>query len=99
MLAMTLLITFLSGANFFALLFFWPTQAYNVYGKFVKLLLRREPYLILHDRERSARRRASWIANWFLYHWWCRYIPVPDRSDKGSDSSHHGLLYCVDDGW
>lgn len=29
---LTLLITFLSGANFFALLFFWPTEAYNVYG-------------------------------------------------------------------
>ena len=31
-LALTLVITFFSGANFFALLFFWPTQAYNVYG-------------------------------------------------------------------
>lgn len=29
---LTLIITFLSGANFFALLFFWPTEAYNVYG-------------------------------------------------------------------
>ena len=31
-LGLTLVITFLSGANFFALLFFWPTQAYNIYG-------------------------------------------------------------------
>lgn len=31
-LGLTLIITFLSGANFFALLFFWPTEAYNVYG-------------------------------------------------------------------
>lgn len=28
-----LIITFLSGANFFAMLLFWPTQVYNVYGK------------------------------------------------------------------
>lgn len=28
----TLIITFLSGANFFVLLLFWPTQIYNVYG-------------------------------------------------------------------
>ncbi|KAK5175099.1 uncharacterized protein LTR77_000236 [Saxophila tyrrhenica] len=27
-----LLITFFSGANFFVLLLFWPTQVYNVYG-------------------------------------------------------------------
>ena len=29
---LTLLITFISGANFFAVLLFWPSQAYNVYG-------------------------------------------------------------------
>lgn len=28
-----LLITFLSGGNYFVLLLFWPTQIYNVYGK------------------------------------------------------------------
>lgn len=28
----TLIVTFLSGANFFVLLLFWPTQIYNVYG-------------------------------------------------------------------
>lgn len=28
----TLLITFLSGANFFNMLLFWPTEIYNVYG-------------------------------------------------------------------
>ena len=28
-----LLITFFSGGNFFAMLLFWPTQVYNVYGK------------------------------------------------------------------
>jgi hypothetical protein len=27
-----LLITFLSGGNYFAMLLFWPTQVYNVYG-------------------------------------------------------------------
>ena len=27
-----LLITWLSGGNFFILLLFWPTQIYNVYG-------------------------------------------------------------------
>jgi predicted MFS family arabinose efflux permease len=32
-LALTLVITFISGANFFAVLMFWPTQAYNMYGK------------------------------------------------------------------
>jgi hypothetical protein len=31
-LALTLVITFISGANFFSVLLFWPTQAYNVYG-------------------------------------------------------------------
>jgi len=31
-LIMTLIITFISGANFFSVLLFWPTQAYNVYG-------------------------------------------------------------------
>lgn len=31
-LALTLLITFISGANFFSVLMFWPTQAFNVYG-------------------------------------------------------------------
>ena len=31
-LALTLAITFISGANFFAVLMFWPTQAYNMYG-------------------------------------------------------------------
>jgi Fungal trichothecene efflux pump (TRI12) len=29
---LTLIITFISGANFFSILMFWPTQAYNVYG-------------------------------------------------------------------
>ena len=29
---LTLVITFVSGANFFSVLLFWPTQAYNVYG-------------------------------------------------------------------
>ncbi|KAG2164647.1 MFS general substrate transporter [Aureobasidium pullulans] len=31
-LSLTLVITFISGANFFSLLMFWPTQAFNVYG-------------------------------------------------------------------
>jgi hypothetical protein len=31
-LGLTLLITFISGANFFAILIFWPSQSYNVYG-------------------------------------------------------------------
>jgi hypothetical protein len=31
-LGLTLLITFISGANFFAALMFWPSQAFNVYG-------------------------------------------------------------------
>ncbi|MCJ1447111.1 MAG: hypothetical protein MMC23_007620 [Stictis urceolatum] len=31
-LLLTLVITFISGANFFSVLLFWPTQAYNVYG-------------------------------------------------------------------
>jgi hypothetical protein len=29
---LTLIITFISGANFFSVLLFWPTQAFNVYG-------------------------------------------------------------------
>ena len=29
---LTLLITFISGANFFAILIFWPSQSFNVYG-------------------------------------------------------------------
>lgn len=32
-LALTLVITFISGANFFSVLLFWPTQAFNVYGQ------------------------------------------------------------------
>jgi hypothetical protein len=36
-----LLITFLSGGNYFVMLLFWPTQVYNVYGKFdLQLCLR-----------------------------------------------------------
>jgi hypothetical protein len=31
-LGLTLLITFISGANFFSIIMLWPTQAYNVYG-------------------------------------------------------------------
>jgi len=31
-LLMTLIITFVSGANFFSIIMFWPTQAFNVYG-------------------------------------------------------------------
>lgn len=31
-LLLTLLITFISGMNFFAYLMFWPTQSFNVYG-------------------------------------------------------------------
>lgn len=31
-LVLTLVITFISGANFVSLIAFWPTQAYNVYG-------------------------------------------------------------------
>lgn len=31
-LSLTLLITFISGANFFSVLMFWPVQAFNVYG-------------------------------------------------------------------
>jgi hypothetical protein len=30
-LSLTLLITWISGANFFSVLMFWPTEAYNVY--------------------------------------------------------------------
>lgn len=33
-----LLITFLSGGNFFVILLFWPTQIYNVYGTLQNLL-------------------------------------------------------------
>ncbi|MCJ1390035.1 hypothetical protein MMC18_002893 [Xylographa bjoerkii] len=32
-LALTLVITFISGANFFSIIMFWPTQAFNVYGQ------------------------------------------------------------------
>ncbi|KAL9081100.1 MAG: hypothetical protein Q9157_000305 [Trypethelium eluteriae] len=32
-LLLTLVITFISGANFFSVLLFWPTQAFNVYGQ------------------------------------------------------------------
>ncbi|WEW56723.1 hypothetical protein PRK78_002172 [Emydomyces testavorans] len=31
-LALTLVITFISGANFISVIMFWPTQAFNVYG-------------------------------------------------------------------
>ena len=31
-LILTLIITFISGANFFSVIMFWPTQAFNVYG-------------------------------------------------------------------
>ncbi|TAQ90728.1 hypothetical protein B7494_g947 [Chlorociboria aeruginascens] len=31
-LILTLIITFISGANFFSIIMFWPTQAFNVYG-------------------------------------------------------------------
>jgi len=31
-LSLTLVIAFISGANFFSILMFWPTQAFNVYG-------------------------------------------------------------------
>lgn len=31
-LVLTLILTFISGANFFSVLLFWPTQAFNVYG-------------------------------------------------------------------
>lgn len=31
-LILTMIITFFSGGNFFALIFFWPTQSYNIYG-------------------------------------------------------------------
>lgn len=31
-LALTLVITFISGSNFFSVIMFWPTQSYNVYG-------------------------------------------------------------------
>ncbi|KAK4232363.1 major facilitator superfamily domain-containing protein, partial [Podospora fimiseda] len=31
-LALTFIITFISGANFFSVLMLWPSQAYNVYG-------------------------------------------------------------------
>lgn len=31
-LGLTLVITFISGANFFSILMFWPTEAFNVYG-------------------------------------------------------------------
>ena len=31
-LVLTLVITFISGANFFSIVMFWPTQAFNVYG-------------------------------------------------------------------
>ncbi|PGH29526.1 hypothetical protein GX50_07721 [[Emmonsia] crescens] len=31
-LVLTLVITFISGTNFFSILMFWPTQAFNVYG-------------------------------------------------------------------
>jgi hypothetical protein len=31
-LALTLVITFISGANFFSVLLFWPTQSFNMYG-------------------------------------------------------------------
>lgn len=31
-LVLTLVLTFISGANFFSVLLFWPTQAFNVYG-------------------------------------------------------------------
>lgn len=31
-LTLTLIITFISGANFFSILMFWPTQSFNVYG-------------------------------------------------------------------
>src|SRR5947207_2175859 len=31
-LTLTLIITFISGANFFSVIMFWPTQAFNVYG-------------------------------------------------------------------
>ena len=31
-LGLTLVITLISGANFFSILLFWPTQSYNVYG-------------------------------------------------------------------
>ena len=32
-LVLTLIITFISGANFISVLLFWPTQAFNVYGQ------------------------------------------------------------------
>ncbi|PLB38978.1 putative MFS drug efflux pump [Aspergillus candidus] len=31
-LGLTLVITFISGANFFSVIMFWPTQSFNVYG-------------------------------------------------------------------
>lgn len=42
-----LLITWLSGGNFFVLLLFWPTQIYNVYGKLWSRLLHAAHLLIV----------------------------------------------------
>ena len=39
-LILTLIITFISGANFFALLFFYPTSSYNIWGRLFHLSTR-----------------------------------------------------------
>jgi hypothetical protein len=43
-----LLITFLSGGNYFVLLLLWPTQIYNVYGK--SSFDSEDSILIVHNR-------------------------------------------------
>jgi hypothetical protein len=55
---LTLIITAISGANFFSILMFWPTQAYNMYGH--------DPVGKLHLHAISSIRIRKAIWNYYL---------------------------------
>jgi hypothetical protein len=73
-LSLTLVITAISGANFFSILMFWPTQAFNVYGHDpVGMTPRKNPVL----QASSLTIRRCWNQDsshrlchprWLLYH-------------------------------
>ena len=87
-----LLITFFSGANFFVLLIFWPTQVYNVYGNLAA------KHILGFQTDGEHRQRPSWhryssTAHWLRNHPRRLYCSRHDTHQQGQNYASNDLRH------
>lgn len=95
-LVLTLIITFISGMNFFAAIMFWPTQAVSV-SKQLSLRKSLIRTLVQCIRPQTSTSRTSCSPNWHLHPHRCNNHPLAAIGLPRPKQGTHDHCQCSDD--